>query len=70
MATSGGAKAYNLNSGVIEKGKNADLAFIDKNAPNIKCNRNLIATLVHRCEPENVRKVMVGGKIVLDKDLR
>jgi cytosine/adenosine deaminase-related metal-dependent hydrolase len=68
MITVNGAKMLNLNSGVIEKEKKADLIFLDKEARNLRFNENLIATLVHRCEVENVRKVMINGKFVLDKD--
>ncbi|RLI93985.1 MAG: hypothetical protein DRO94_03920 [Candidatus Altiarchaeales archaeon] len=70
MTTVNAAKAFKLNSGVIERKRNADLIFIDKNAPNLKYNRNIIATIVHRCNPENVRKVMINGKFVLDKDMK
>jgi len=67
MATVNGAKAFGLNSGVIKKGKQADLIFIDRNAPNIGGNKNLLAALVHRTEPGNIRKVMVGGEFVVEK---
>lgn len=67
MATVNAAKALRLNSGVIGKGKNADLIFIDKNAPNLRYNKNPIATIVNRCQSENVRKIMVHGKFVIDK---
>lgn len=70
MVTINAAKTFKLNSGVIEKGKDADLIFIDKNALNLRKNKNLIATIVHRCEPENVRKVMISGNFVVDKDKR
>ncbi len=69
MATINGANALRINSGLIEKGMDADLILIDKNAPNLKGNKNILATIIHRCEPENVRKVMVNGRFVIDKDL-
>lgn len=68
MVTGAPAKMLGINSGVIEKGKNADLIFIDRNANNIKDNKNLIAAIIHRCEPENVKKVMVNGKMVVNKE--
>lgn len=68
MATVNGAKVLGINSGIIENGKNADLIFIDKNAPNLRDSRNIIAAIVHRCDPENVRRVMIDGKFVVDKD--
>lgn len=70
MATVNAAKALGLNSGILERDKSADLIFIDKNAPNLRYNKNLIATIVNRCQPENVRRVMVDGKFVMDKDIR
>lgn len=70
MATCNGAKTFKVNSGLTKKNMNADLMFVDKNAPNIKDNRNMLATIVHRCEPENVRKVMINGVFVLDKEAK
>ena len=67
MATSNAAKAFGLNSGMIKKGKQADLIFLDRNAPNLRGNKNLLAAIVHRTEPENVRKVMVSGEFVVEK---
>ncbi|MCG2781977.1 MAG: amidohydrolase family protein [Candidatus Altiarchaeales archaeon] len=67
MATSNAAKAFGLNSGTIKKGKEADLIFLDRNAPNLRENKNLLAAIVHRTEPENVRKVMVSGEFVVEK---
>jgi len=67
MATSNAAKALGLNSGMIKKGKGADLIFLDKNAPNLRENKNLLAAIVHRTEPENVIKVMVSGEFVVEK---
>jgi len=68
IATLNGAKALRINSGVIEKGRDANLIFIDKNAPNLKYNKNWVSAVVNRCSPENVRKVMVEGEFVVDKD--
>jgi len=67
MATSNAAKALGLNSGTIKKGKQADLIFLDRNAPNFRDSRNILAAIVHRTEPENVRKVMLGGEFVVEK---
>jgi len=69
MVTLNGAKMLNMNSGIIETNKVADLLFIDKEATNLKDNKDMVATIVHRCELENVRKVMIDGKIVVDKDI-
>ena len=60
------AKALNLNSGIIDKGKVADIIFINKNSPNLKHSKNLITSLVNRCKSSDVSKVMTGGKFVKD----
>ncbi|MEA3254308.1 MAG: amidohydrolase family protein [Candidatus Altiarchaeota archaeon] len=70
MATVNAAKALKTNSGVILRDKAADLIFIDKNAPNLRHTSNLIATIVSRCQAENVRKIMVAGVFVINKDSR
>lgn len=66
-ATINPSEAFRLNCGIIKKGRDADLIFIDRNALNLKYNKNFISALVNRCEPENVRKVMVKGKFVVVK---
>ncbi len=68
MATVNGANALRINSGLIERGRGADLIMIDKNAPNLRGNKNPLATIIHRCEPENIRRVMIDGRFVIDKD--
>ncbi len=68
MATVNAAKIFNLNSGSIEKGKAANLIFLDKNAKNLQGSKDILAAVVHRCETENVRKVMLEGKFILDKN--
>lgn len=68
MVTLNPSKMLKMNSGTIEKGKNADLIFIDKKAKNLRNNKEFLATIVHRCEPENVRKVMIKGKEVINKE--
>ena len=68
MATYNSASAFQINSGLLKEGMNADLLFVSKNAPNLKGSRNMLASVVHRCEPENIRKIMIDGNFVLDKD--
>ena len=68
LATSNGAKTFGLKSGVVKKGMNANLLFIDKHAQSLRNSRNMLASVVHRCEPENVRKVMIDGRFVVNKD--
>ncbi|MFC2154847.1 amidohydrolase family protein [Candidatus Altiarchaeota archaeon] len=70
MATLNGNKIFGLEGGVIGEGKRADLIFLDKRAANLRHTKNPLATIIHRTEPENVMKVMVAGKIVLDKEAK
>lgn len=68
IATVNGARALRKNTGLIKEGKLADLLFIDINAPNLKGSRDILASIVHRCEPANIKRVMVDGSTVLDKN--
>ena len=52
---------------MIAEGFNADMAFLDKNAPSLRNSRNLPASIVLRCNAIDVRKVMVDGRFVLEK---
>lgn len=68
MVTINAAKIFGLNSGFIANKKTANLIFLDKNSKNLHRCKDILAGIIHRCEPENVRKVMINGKFVLDKD--
>lgn len=70
MATRNGRTILGRRGGVLEPGAPADLIFIEKNAPNLRHSHDPLATLITRTEPENVRKVMVAGEIVVDKDTK
>lgn len=67
MATRNGARAFNMNSGLIEEGMNADILFLDKRSAGLRYSRNTHASIVHRCGPVDVCKVMVDGRFVLEK---
>ncbi|MFH1721393.1 MAG: amidohydrolase family protein [Candidatus Altiarchaeota archaeon] len=67
MATVNPRKIFGQRGGTIEEGQPADLIFIEKNAPNLNYSKDLLATIVTRCEPENVKKVMISGKFVYEK---
>lgn len=68
MATVNPASEFKLNSGIIKKNRNADLIFIDKNSLNLKFNNDWVSVIVNCCNARNVRKVMVRGQFVIDKD--
>ncbi len=65
MATVNAAKVLGLGSqlGSIEEGKRADMAFLDLNSANLCFSRDLIASVVHRARPEDVRCVLVDGEV-------
>ena len=66
MATVNAASVLALDSkvGSIEEEKRADIAFLDLNSANLRFSKNLIASLVHRARPEDIKCVMVDGEIV------
>ncbi len=67
MATVNGAKAMNLNSGTIEKGKNADLIMIDTSGIRYApaCG-NTIPNIVYSGTDSDVCMTMVGGDILYE----
>ena len=69
MATVNAAKAFSLNSGVIDVGRDADLLFINRDALGLKGAGDVVASVVNRCSSMDVRRVMVHGEFVVDKDL-
>jgi 5-methylthioadenosine/S-adenosylhomocysteine deaminase len=66
MATINGAQALGLQNelGSIEKGKLANLLFIDFNTPRLRPVRDPISTIVHRVRSSDLKAVMVEGEIV------
>ena len=53
--------------GSIEVGKQADLAIIDLDAPNLipAMKENLISHMAYSCQAGNVRDVLIGGDLIL-----
>ena len=66
MATLNGAQALGLASmvGSIEEGKRADIAFLNMNTSNLSFSKDLIGSIVHRANREDVQCVMVDGEVV------
>ncbi len=66
MATVNAASVLGLGSeiGSIEKEKRADIAFLDLNTANLCFSKDLIASIVHRARPEDIKCVMVDGEVV------
>ncbi|MEM2046490.1 MAG: amidohydrolase family protein [Candidatus Jordarchaeales archaeon] len=67
MVTVNPAEVLSLNSGWIERGRDADLVIIDLDAPNVKPVHHPYQTLVHRVKSENVVCVYVDGVKVHEK---
>ncbi len=67
-ASINGGRAFRTNSGVLKKGRTADITFLDINAPNMRGCRDIHAGLVTRCHAGNVKKTMIEGRVI-DKGL-
>ncbi|WXG39955.1 MAG: amidohydrolase family protein [Candidatus Freyarchaeum deiterrae] len=67
MVTVNPSDAFNLQSGWIGEGRNADFMVIDLNAPNIRPVHNIYHSVVHRAKSENVQLVYIKGKKVYEK---
>ena len=66
MATINGAKALNLNCGVLEAGKLADLIILDLYQPNMQPMNNIAKNIVYSGSKSNVKCTMVNGKILYE----
>jgi guanine deaminase len=67
-ATEGGARALGLEKiGRIEKGYLADLVFLDLAALHYVPINDIVAQLVFGEDGTGVDRVMVGGRLILDK---
>ena len=65
MATANGAKACNIDAGVIEEGKLADLIIIDLDKAHLVPIHDIINTLVYCARASDVESVVINGKIVM-----
>ncbi len=67
MASVNGALAFGLDSGVIKEGRKADILFIRTDAPNLRRSADILSSVVNRCEPENLRMIVVDGRVVCER---
>lgn len=67
MATINGAEALNINAGAIEEGRLADISIFDLNSLNFTPKNNLISALCYSASSEDIKTVIIDGKIVLDE---
>ena len=66
MATINGAEALNINAGAIEEGRLADISIFDLNSLNFTPKNNLISALCYSASSEDIKTVIIDGKIVLE----
>jgi cytosine/adenosine deaminase-related metal-dependent hydrolase len=64
MATVNGAEILGINRGCIERGREADLIFIDKSHADLYPMHNPIASIVHRANQDSIKAVMIHGRFV------
>jgi 5-methylthioadenosine/S-adenosylhomocysteine deaminase len=68
MATVGGAEALGVPDelGVIAVGRRADLSLFDLHRLNVTPVHDVISAIVYASAPENIRTVIVGGRVVIE----
>jgi len=62
MATVNGAEIADLNRGVIEPGKDADLLVLDGDSDNLAGARDPVRAVVRRAGAADVSRVVLGGR--------
>jgi cytosine/adenosine deaminase-related metal-dependent hydrolase len=65
MATKGGAKALGINSGALQKGKNADISVLSTLNYAFQPTNDLVAQTVFCGRPDMIRDVVCDGKILM-----
>lgn len=65
MATLNPARAFDLNSGSIEKGKLANIALLDAKHYSLGPLRNILSNIVYSSTGDAVSDVFVSGKLIL-----
>jgi len=66
MATVNGAKALDINSGMIRKGHNADVIIVDMNKAHFSPLYDVPSHLVYSAGSGDVRTTIVNGKVLMD----
>ncbi len=68
MATIGGARAINMQDriGSLEEGKLADIVIVDTHSVHMIPMYNVYSALVYAAKAEDVRSVIVHGRLVVD----
>jgi cytosine/adenosine deaminase-related metal-dependent hydrolase len=68
MATIGGARAIHMQDriGSLEEGKLADIVIVDKDSVHMTPLYDVYSALVYAARAEDVRSVIVNGRLVVD----
>lgn len=66
MITVNPGELFRLNSGSIDKGKFADLLFIDKFHLDLQPIHNVYSSIIHRLSYDAIKSVMINGRFVND----
>src|SRR5574339_55562 len=66
MITVNPGELFRLNSGSIDKGKFADLLFIDKFHLALQPIHNVYSSIIHRLSYDAIKSVMINGRFVHD----
>ena len=65
VATVNGARAFGIDSGVIEAGKLADLMLLDLDAPALVPSHNHVSNLVYSADSSCVDTVICDGRVLM-----
>jgi 5-methylthioadenosine/S-adenosylhomocysteine deaminase len=67
LGTSAGGVALRLPVGRIEAGYAADLVALDLTTTSLQPRRTVTQNIVYSMQPESIARVMVGGRIVVER---
>jgi 5-methylthioadenosine/S-adenosylhomocysteine deaminase len=65
MATSNGAKALKLNSGVIKEGSLADILLVDTHSSYFTPNINFLGNLIYSANSSSINTTICNGKVLM-----
>ncbi|MGD1834647.1 MAG: amidohydrolase family protein [Nitrososphaeraceae archaeon] len=64
MITVNPSEMFNINSGFIESGKQADILFIDKSHIDLQPIHNVYVSIVHRLSSNSIKAIMIDGRFI------
>ncbi len=66
LATTNGAKIFNINAGKIEAGRIADLCLVDLNRPEMVPNHNFLSNLIYAANGSCINTLICNGNVVME----